>query len=104
MTTMNNNSAPRLPLTGRRARAARGRRNGHPGAQFDGYLTPTRPHADAYDEMFSPDGTVRMTYPAWYESIAALDSNDLTARSSALDRAMVDQGITFSLSGQERPF
>jgi uncharacterized circularly permuted ATP-grasp superfamily protein len=25
-------------------------------------------------------------------------------RSEALDRAYVDQGITFSLSGQERPF
>jgi uncharacterized circularly permuted ATP-grasp superfamily protein len=54
--------------------------------------------------MFAPDGTVRSPYRALYESIAGLDAADLTARSEALDRAMVDQGITFSLSGQERPF
>jgi uncharacterized circularly permuted ATP-grasp superfamily protein len=29
---------------------------------------------------------------------------DLKVRSEALDRAYVDQGITFSLSGKERPF
>ncbi|GAB3351889.1 circularly permuted type 2 ATP-grasp protein [Amycolatopsis echigonensis] len=82
----------------------KGRRAARPGAQFDGYLAPERPHAGAYDEMFAPDGTVRGPYRALYGSIAALDASDLTNRSQALDRAMVDQGITFSLSGQERPF
>ncbi|WP_158879493.1 circularly permuted type 2 ATP-grasp protein [Amycolatopsis anabasis] len=101
---MSGNSTPRLPPSGRRARARTSRRNGHPGAQFDGYLAPSRPHAGAYDEMFAPDGVVRSPYRALYESIARLDSSDLTARAEALDRAMVDQGITFSLSGQERPF
>ena len=104
MANMNNNSAPRLPPGGRRARASKVSRKSQPGAQFDGYLSPKRPHAGAYDEMFAPDGTVRGPYRALYESIAALDGADLTARASALDRAMVDQGITFSLSGQERPF
>ncbi|HEV7978560.1 circularly permuted type 2 ATP-grasp protein [Amycolatopsis sp.] len=104
MANMNNNSAPRLPPGGRRARTSKVSRNSQPGAQFDGYLSPKRPHSGAYDEMFAPDGTVRGPYRALYESIAALDGSDLTARASALDRAMVDQGITFSLSGQERPF
>jgi uncharacterized circularly permuted ATP-grasp superfamily protein len=104
MANMNNNSAPRLPPGGRRARTSKVSRNSQPGAQFDGYLSPKRPHSGAYDEMFAPDGTVRVPYRALYESIAALDGSDLTARASALDRAMVDQGITFSLSGQERPF
>ncbi|QWF80630.1 circularly permuted type 2 ATP-grasp protein [Amycolatopsis sp. CA-230715] len=105
MSAMNStSSSPRLPPSGRRARAARTRRNGKPGAQFDGYLAPQRPHAGAYDEMFAPDGTVRPPYRALYESIAGLDNSDLNNRSAALDRAMVDQGITFSLSGQERPF
>ncbi|WP_091288705.1 circularly permuted type 2 ATP-grasp protein [Amycolatopsis xylanica] len=99
-----NNTTPRLPPGGRRARPARARRNGHPGAQFDGYLAPDRPHAGAFDEMFAPDGTVRTPYRALYESISGLDASDLSARSTAIDRAMVDQGITFSLSGQERPF
>jgi uncharacterized circularly permuted ATP-grasp superfamily protein len=104
MTTMSTNQAARLPAAGLRSGSTRTGRNGHPGAQFDGYLAPDRAHAEAYDEMFAPDGTVRSPYRALYESIAGLDAADLTARSEALDRAMVDQGITFSLSGQERPF
>ena len=32
------------------------------------------------------------------------DASELAARAEALGRAFVDQGITFSLSGQERPF
>ncbi|RZQ65144.1 circularly permuted type 2 ATP-grasp protein [Amycolatopsis suaedae] len=101
---MNNNAPPKLPPAGMRPRTARARTNGRPGAQFDGYLAANRPHPGAYDEMFAGDGTVRPPYRALYESIAALDAGDLTARSAALDRALVDQGITFSLSGQERPF
>jgi uncharacterized circularly permuted ATP-grasp superfamily protein len=104
MAIMNNNSGPRLPPSGRRARTSRTRRNSHLGAQFDGYLSPQRPHSGSYDEMFAPDGSVRGPYRALYDSIAGLDASDLNARASALDRAMVDQGITFSLSGQERPF
>ena len=73
------------------------------GATFDGYLDPDGPYGDAYDEMFAVDGTVRSCYRALHDSIAALDSADLTARSSAIDRALADQGITFSLSGKERP-
>jgi uncharacterized circularly permuted ATP-grasp superfamily protein len=104
MTSMSTNQAPRLPAAGLAARTSRASRNGHAGTQFNGYLAPDRPHAGAYDEMFAPDGTVRSPYRALYESIADLDATDLTARAEALDRAMVDQGITFSLSGQERPF
>ncbi len=73
-------------------------------ALFDGYLEPDRPHAGAYDEMFAPDGTVRTPYRALHDAIAPTAVADLTVRSEALDRAYVDQGITFSLSGQERPF
>ncbi|HET6711642.1 circularly permuted type 2 ATP-grasp protein, partial [Amycolatopsis sp.] len=103
MSTMNA-TPPRLPPSGRRARKAATSRITRPGARFEGYLSPERPHAGAYDEMFAADGTVRGPYRALYESIAALDAHDLQSRSQALDRAMVDQGITFSLSGQERPF
>ena len=71
---------------------------------FDNYLAPDRPHAGAYDEMFSPDGSVRAPYRALHEAIAPTAVADLKVRSEALDRAYVDQGITFSLSGQERPF
>jgi uncharacterized circularly permuted ATP-grasp superfamily protein len=47
---------------------------------------------------------VRPAHRRLYESLAPAKPADLTARSEALDRALVDQGITFSLSGQERPF
>jgi len=73
-------------------------------ALFDDYLEPDRPHAGAYDEMFQADGTVRPHYRALHEAIAPTAVADLKVRSEALDRAYVDQGITFSLSGQERPF
>lgn len=74
------------------------------GELFNGYLNPERPHAGAYDEMFSTDNGVRSAYRALYESVAPSQVNELNARSEALGRAFVDQGITFSLSGQERPF
>ncbi|MHA6795807.1 circularly permuted type 2 ATP-grasp protein [Pseudonocardia bannensis] len=73
-------------------------------ALFDGYLEPDRPHPDAFDEMFATDGTVRAPYRALHGAIAPTAAADLSARSEALDRAFVDQGITFSLSGKERPF
>nr|WP_235922175.1 circularly permuted type 2 ATP-grasp protein [Lentzea tibetensis] len=74
------------------------------GELFNGYLDPERPHAGAYDEMFTAESGVRSAYKALYESIAPSQVSDLTARAEALGRAFVDQGITFSLSGQERPF
>jgi uncharacterized circularly permuted ATP-grasp superfamily protein len=73
-------------------------------ALFDGYLDPGRPHPDAFDEMFTSDGAVRPAYRALYESIAPAEEDDLAQRADALGRAFADQGVTFSLSGQERPF
>ncbi|WP_372451480.1 circularly permuted type 2 ATP-grasp protein [Pseudonocardia oceani] len=73
-------------------------------ALFDGYLEPDRPYAGAYDEMFHADGRIRSHYRALHDAIAPTAAADLAVRSEALDRAYVDQGITFSLSGQERPF
>ena len=47
---------------------------------------------------------MRSAYRALHSAIAPTAAADLAVRSEALDRAYVDQGITFSLSGQERPF
>ncbi|GAB3875641.1 circularly permuted type 2 ATP-grasp protein [Kibdelosporangium lantanae] len=77
--------------------------NGH-APLFDGYLDPARPHAGAYDEMFAEAATVRSAYRTLYDSLVPSQVEDLAARAEALDRAFVDQGITFSLSGKERPF
>ncbi|WP_405132692.1 circularly permuted type 2 ATP-grasp protein [Nocardia sp. NBC_01388] len=69
---------------------------------FAGYR-PGR-YAEAYDEMFDPTGRARAPYKGIYAALATIDASDLAARAEALARAFVDQGITFSLSGQERPF
>jgi uncharacterized circularly permuted ATP-grasp superfamily protein len=58
----------------------------------------------AFDEMFDAQGNVRVPYKGIYAELAPSDASELEARSEALGRAFVDQGITFSLSGQERPF
>ena len=57
-----------------------------------------------FDEMFEPDGSVRGPYKGVYKALAPTSSADLAARADALGRAFIDQGVTFSLSGQERPF
>ncbi|OMC15214.1 MULTISPECIES: circularly permuted type 2 ATP-grasp protein [unclassified Mycobacterium] len=70
---------------------------------FGGYNT-TDAYAMAFDEMFDAQGNVRGPYKGIYAELAPSDVSDLMARSEALARAFIDQGITFSLSGQERPF
>ncbi len=70
---------------------------------FTGYLNPERPNAGAYDEMFAPDGAVRSTVKGLYGALATAGRGGLAARSEAVGRAYTDRGITFSLSGKERP-
>jgi uncharacterized circularly permuted ATP-grasp superfamily protein len=70
---------------------------------FDGYNAASS-YADAFDEMFDGQGNIRGPYKGIYAELAPSDASDLAARAEALGRAFSDQGITFSLSGQERPF
>ncbi len=70
---------------------------------FGGYNKPGS-YAKAFDEMFDAQGNVRGPYKGIYAELAPSDASELEARSEALGRAFIDQGITFSLSGQERPF
>ncbi len=75
--------------------------------KFDGIFEGYRkrgPYTAAFDEMFDKAGTVRTPYKGIYAELAPSDASELAARSDALGRAFFDQGITFSLSGQERPF
>ncbi|MGD1109994.1 MAG: circularly permuted type 2 ATP-grasp protein [Mycobacterium sp.] len=71
---------------------------------FGGYNLTSDAYALAFDEMFDAHGNVRGPYKGIYAELAPSDASDLEARSEALARAFLDQGITFSLSGQERPF
>ena len=70
---------------------------------FGGYSDVGR-YGLAFDEMFDGDGGLRGPYKGIHKALAPSDAGELEARSDALGRAFVDQGITFSLSGQERPF
>ncbi len=71
---------------------------------FGGYNLTSDAYSLAFDEMFDAQGNVRGPYKGIYAELAPSDASDLEARSEALARAFIDQGITFSLSGQERPF
>ncbi|MFE4501628.1 circularly permuted type 2 ATP-grasp protein [Rhodococcus sp. NPDC056743] len=74
-----------------------------PSGVFDGYSDIGR-YELAFDEMFAADGSVRESYAGVYSALAPTSSKDLGARADALGRAFIDQGVTFSLSGQESPF
>ncbi|MFF3572115.1 circularly permuted type 2 ATP-grasp protein [Nocardia jiangxiensis] len=69
---------------------------------FDGYHVEQ--HSDAHDEMFDRVGRIRQPYRGVHKGLMRMDVGELVSRSDALGRAFIDQGITFSLSGQERPF
>ena len=58
----------------------------------------------AYDEVFAPDGSARSGYEGIVAALEALSADDLMARGGALSSAFTDAGVTFSLSGEERPF
>lgn len=71
---------------------------------FGGYNLSSDAYEMAFDEMFDAQGAVRGPYKGIYAELAPSDASELKARAEALSRAFLDQGITFSLSGQERPF
>ena len=81
------------------------RRSGRDGELFDGYLDPEAAARRRLrrDVRARRRASARPT-GALHESLAPAVPAELGARAEALDRAYVDQGITFSLSGQERPF
>ena len=69
------------------------------GDLLDGY-TPEL----AWDEMFAGPDEPRSHYESLHEVLGTLSRDDFEARCAARDRAFHDQGITFSHSGEERPF
>jgi uncharacterized circularly permuted ATP-grasp superfamily protein len=69
------------------------------GDLLDGYIQPPA----SVDEMFDSNGP-RAHYRALHGVLQTLSRQDFEERCAARDRAFRDQGITFSLSGEERPF
>jgi uncharacterized circularly permuted ATP-grasp superfamily protein len=75
------------------------------GDLFDGYGASARGLTEiAFDEMVGHDGTARVPYAAVASSLAQMGPEDVSARASRLARAFMDQGVTFDLDGEERPF
>ena len=70
------------------------------GDLFDSYQLST----SSYDEMFAADSEPRPHYEAIHEVLGTLTDEDFLERCIARDRSFRDQGITFSLSGEVRPF
>lgn len=59
---------------------------------------------EAWDEMFVAPDVPRAPYVPLHEQLEALTPSDFDDRCDARDRSFRNQGITFSLSGEERPF
>jgi uncharacterized circularly permuted ATP-grasp superfamily protein len=66
---------------------------------LDGYRT-----GPAWDEVFASPAVPHAHCAPLVEALRALSHDDLDSRGAALASAFRDQGITFSLSGEERPF
>jgi uncharacterized circularly permuted ATP-grasp superfamily protein len=58
----------------------------------------------AWDEMIDAGGSPRASYQALYESIQKSGSQELRAGVDSLARAYLNQGVTFDVGGEERPF
>jgi uncharacterized circularly permuted ATP-grasp superfamily protein len=66
---------------------------------FDTYGMP-----DTWDEMFEASSSPREHYAALHDALCTMTAADYNDRCMVRDRSFRDQGITFSLSGEERPF
>ncbi len=75
------------------------------GDLFDAYPMPRAgPLQDAFDEVLEPRGAPRPPYRTVVSVVAQMSPEDVSARAGRLSRAFMDQGVTFDLDGEERPF
>jgi uncharacterized circularly permuted ATP-grasp superfamily protein len=58
----------------------------------------------AWDEMLATVDQPRRPYRAVHGTLRRISGHDLAARSDALARSYLDQGVTFDVGGEERPF
>ncbi len=72
---------------------------------FDGYgRAQPGPLAAAFDEVIDPASSARPGYEEVVSVLLHLDPDDISGRAARLARAFMDQGVTFDLDGEERPF
>lgn len=58
----------------------------------------------AWDEMIAPGGSPRAPYRMLFESMEHAGTQELRASVDSLARAYLNQGVTFDVAGEERPF
>jgi uncharacterized circularly permuted ATP-grasp superfamily protein len=71
---------------------------------FEGYELAAPMGIPAWDEMFEEPGVPRPASRVLHEALQGLSAIDFEARCTARDRGFRDRGITFQLSGEERPW
>ena len=69
---------------------------------FQGYAA-AQARSGAWDEMFASEASPRPECRGLHDGLQVLSREELQSRASVLSREFRDQGITFSLSGEERP-
>lgn len=75
------------------------------GDLFDGYGEETSgPLGGAFDEVVGDDGSTRAPYLDVVSVLSQMSPDEIAARTNRLARAFMDQGVTFDLDGEERPF
>jgi uncharacterized circularly permuted ATP-grasp superfamily protein len=75
------------------------------GDLFDGYhVTGRGPLGRAVDEVIQRGGEPRPHYGDVVSVVSQMSAEDVSARAGRLARAFMDQGVTFDLDGEERPF
>jgi uncharacterized circularly permuted ATP-grasp superfamily protein len=74
------------------------------GDLFSDYQPATTMGTEAWDEMFETESKPREAARVLHDALEALSAADFEARCVARDRGFKDRGITFQLSGEERPW
>ena len=69
------------------------------GDVFDGYR-----RGPAWDEMIDETGSARAPYRALFDSIRNVGTQELRSGADALAHSYLNQGVTFDVGGEERPF
>jgi uncharacterized circularly permuted ATP-grasp superfamily protein len=65
---------------------------------FDGYT----PLPGTYDELIAEDGSIRPSFRAAVEALGALPASELARCQSLAERALLNQGVTFSVYSDQR--
>ncbi|MDR1790430.1 MAG: circularly permuted type 2 ATP-grasp protein [Propionibacteriaceae bacterium] len=61
-------------------------------------------YPDTFDEVMGPNGAIRDAYSGLTRRFMKMDPEEVRSRAEYLKTQYIDQGVTFDLGGEERPF